>query len=101
MSHEGQNASRGGGRPSRGVTSRRPHSSGDIMAEPEEQPLPAAAQSGGRSDGGEEAPEGGAEVAPAEPGPPPAGSPGTEEPAGDAKKKSNGARGLRRGGRAQ
>ncbi|NXE64052.1 ATG12 protein, partial [Calcarius ornatus] len=65
-----------------------------IMAEAEEQPPPAAAQSGGRSDGGEEAPEGGTAApeggtaaGPAEPGPPPAGSPGTEEPAGDAKKK--------------
>ncbi|XP_057900353.1 ubiquitin-like protein ATG12 [Ammospiza nelsoni] len=57
------------------------------MAEPEEQPPPAAAQSGSRSDGGEEAPEGGTAAGPGEPGPPPAGSPGTEEPAGDAKKK--------------
>ncbi|KAM7024026.1 ubiquitin-like protein ATG12 [Acridotheres tristis] len=62
------------------------------MAEPEEQPPPAIAQSGSRSDGGEEAPEGGtaagpAEPGPAEPGPAPAGSPGTEEPAGEAKKK--------------
>ncbi|XP_030093189.1 ubiquitin-like protein ATG12 [Serinus canaria] len=57
------------------------------MAEPEEQPPPAAAQSGGRSDGGDEAPESGTAAGPAEPGPPPAGSPGTEEPAGDAKKK--------------
>ncbi|KAL9821206.1 ubiquitin-like protein ATG12 isoform 2-T2 [Geothlypis trichas] len=85
-SHEGQNVSRSRGRPSGGVTSRRPRRSG-IMAEPEEQPLPAAAQSGGRSDGGEEAPEGGTAAGTAEPGPPPAGSPATEEPAGDAKKK--------------
>ncbi|XP_050184977.1 ubiquitin-like protein ATG12 [Myiozetetes cayanensis] len=51
--------------------------------EPQQQP-----QSAGRSDGGEEVAEGGAAVAgAAEPGPPAAGSPGTEEPAGDAKKK--------------
>ncbi|NXV66540.1 ATG12 protein, partial [Molothrus ater] len=58
-----------------------------IMAEAEEQPPPAATQSGGRSDGGEEAAEGGTAAGPAEPAPPPAGSPGTEEPAGDTKKK--------------
>ncbi|NXE98775.1 ATG12 protein, partial [Menura novaehollandiae] len=58
-----------------------------MMAEPEEQLPPAAAQSGGRSDGGEETPEGGVAGGAAELGPPPAGSPGTEEPAGDAKKK--------------
>ncbi|XP_027508319.1 ubiquitin-like protein ATG12 [Corapipo altera] len=62
------------------------------MAEAEEQQQqqpqqPAAPQSGGRSDGGEEAAEGGAAVGAAEQGPPAAGSPGTEEPAGDAKKK--------------
>ncbi|XP_032532206.1 ubiquitin-like protein ATG12 [Chiroxiphia lanceolata] len=58
------------------------------MAEAEEQqPQPAAPQSGGRSDGGEEAAEAGAAAGAAEPGPPAAGSPGTEEPAGDAKKK--------------
>ncbi|NWY47595.1 ATG12 protein, partial [Sylvia atricapilla] len=57
------------------------------MAELEKLPPPAAAQSGSRSDGGEETPEGAAAAGPAEPGPPPAGSPGTEEPAGDAKKK--------------
>uniref|UniRef100_A0A8C3NX87 Ubiquitin-like protein ATG12 n=1 Tax=Cyanoderma ruficeps TaxID=181631 RepID=A0A8C3NX87_9PASS len=89
-SHEGRNTSRSGGRPSRDVTSRHPRSSG-IMAEPEEQPSPVAAQSGGRndgrSDGGVDTPEGGAVAGPAEPGPPPAGSPGTEEPAGDSKKK--------------
>ncbi|NXY30246.1 ATG12 protein, partial [Pomatorhinus ruficollis] len=62
-----------------------------IMAEPQEEPSLAAAQSGGRNDGrndgGEDTPEGGAAAGPAEPGPPPAGSPGTEEPAGDSKKK--------------
>ncbi|NXE27601.1 ATG12 protein, partial [Ardeotis kori] len=54
------------------------------MAEAEEQPL-ASPQSEGR--GEEEAPEGGAATGAADPTPPPAGSPGTEEPAGDTKKK--------------
>lgn len=74
------------------------------MAEAEEQPLPVSPQSEGRSEGGEEAPEGGA-AAPeggaaagaTDTAPPTAGSPGTEEPAGDTKKKSNGARSHRRG----
>ncbi|NXC10750.1 ATG12 protein, partial [Orthonyx spaldingii] len=57
------------------------------MAESEEQLPPPAVQSGGRSDGREEAPEGGAAAGPVEPGPPSAGSPGTEEPASDTKKK--------------
>ncbi|XP_063176248.1 ubiquitin-like protein ATG12 [Chroicocephalus ridibundus] len=64
------------------------------MAEAEEQPLPVSPQSEGRSEGGEEAPEGGA-AAPeggaaagaTDTAPPTAGSPGTEEPAGDTKKK--------------
>ncbi|NXP06297.1 ATG12 protein, partial [Thinocorus orbignyianus] len=57
------------------------------MAEVEEVPLPVSPQSEGR---GEEAAEGGAAVAAAEAGdavPPAAGSPGTEEPSGDTKKK--------------
>lgn len=71
------------------------------MAEAEEQP-PASPQIKGRSEGGEEAPEAGAAAAAGavDPVPPPAGSPGTEDPAGDTKKKSNGARSHRRGGRA-
>ncbi|NXO48286.1 ATG12 protein, partial [Aramus guarauna] len=56
------------------------------MAEAEEQP-PTSLQSEGRSEGGEEAPEGGAAAGTADPAPPPAGSPGTGEPAGDTKKK--------------
>ncbi|NXW10800.1 ATG12 protein, partial [Fregetta grallaria] len=56
------------------------------MAEAEEQP-PASPQSEGRGEGGEEAPEGGAAAGAADPAPPAAGSPGTEEPAGDTKKK--------------
>ncbi|NXP75494.1 ATG12 protein, partial [Ramphastos sulfuratus] len=56
------------------------------MAEAEQQPL-ASPQSESRSEGGEEASEGGAAAGSAEPVPPPAGSPGTEEPAGDTKKK--------------
>ncbi|NXX16143.1 ATG12 protein, partial [Podargus strigoides] len=57
------------------------------MAEAEEQPQPASPLSEGRSEGGEEAPESGAAVGTADPLPPSAGSPGTEEPAGDTKKK--------------
>ncbi|XP_049651665.1 ubiquitin-like protein ATG12 [Accipiter gentilis] len=58
------------------------------MAEAEEQP-PASPQIKGRSEGGEEAPEAGAAAAAGavDPVPPPAGSPGTEDPAGDTKKK--------------
>lgn len=69
------------------------------MAEAEEQ-APASPQSEGRSEGGEEAPEGGAAAGAVDSAPAPAGSPGTEEPACDTKKKSNGARSHRRGGRA-
>lgn len=68
------------------------------MAEAEEQPS-ASPQNEGRSEGGEEAPDGGAAAGAADPSAPPAVSPGTEEPAGDTKKKSNGARSHRRGGR--
>ncbi|NXF39129.1 ATG12 protein, partial [Nyctibius bracteatus] len=57
------------------------------MAEAEEQQLPVSPQSESRSEGGEEAPEGGATAGATDPDPPPAGSPGTEEPAGDTKKK--------------
>ncbi|XP_074935172.1 ubiquitin-like protein ATG12 [Phalacrocorax aristotelis] len=60
------------------------------MAEAEEQ-LPSSPQSEGRGEGGEDAPEGagaGAGAAgAADAALPPAGSPGTEEPAGDTKKK--------------
>ncbi|XP_074669222.1 ubiquitin-like protein ATG12 [Strix aluco] len=56
------------------------------MAEAEEQ-APASPQSDGRSEVGEEAPEGGAAAGASDLAPPPAGSPGTEEPAGDPKKK--------------
>lgn len=69
------------------------------MAEAEEQPPPVSPQSEGRSEGGEEAPESGPPAGSADPVPPPAGSPGTEEPAGDTKKKSNGAKSYRWGGR--
>ncbi|OXB83632.1 UNVERIFIED_CONTAM: hypothetical protein H355_015280 [Colinus virginianus] len=62
------------------------------MAEAEEQ-APVSPQSEGRSGAGEEAPErapeSGAALGTGEPATSPAGSPGTEEPAGDAKKKSN------------
>ncbi|NXP48801.1 ATG12 protein, partial [Heliornis fulica] len=51
----------------------------------------ASPQSEGRSEGAEEAPEAGVTAGTADPVPPPVGSPGTEEPAGDAKKKRNGA----------
>ncbi|XP_005143035.1 ubiquitin-like protein ATG12 [Melopsittacus undulatus] len=57
------------------------------MAEVEEQPVPASPQSEERSEAGEEAPDGGAVAAAADAVPPPAGSPGTEEAAGDMKKK--------------
>ncbi|NXJ66543.1 ATG12 protein, partial [Rostratula benghalensis] len=57
------------------------------MAEAEEQVLPASPQSEGRNEGGEEAPEGGAATGAGDPAPPAAGSPGTEEPSGDTKKK--------------
>ncbi|NXV24539.1 ATG12 protein, partial [Cepphus grylle] len=57
------------------------------MAEAEEQQLPVSPQSEGRSEGGEEAPEGGTAAGAADTAPPVAGSPGTEEPAGDTKKK--------------
>ncbi|NXV95840.1 ATG12 protein, partial [Calonectris borealis] len=56
------------------------------MAEAEEQP-PASPQSEGRSEGGEEALESGAAAGAADSAPPAACSPGTEEPAGDTKKK--------------
>ncbi|KFO77683.1 Ubiquitin-like ATG12, partial [Cuculus canorus] len=56
------------------------------MAEAEEVPPPASSP---QSEGGEEAPAGGATAGGAEPTPPPAGSPNTEESAGDAKRKSN------------
>ncbi|XP_054666607.1 ubiquitin-like protein ATG12 [Grus americana] len=56
------------------------------MAEAEEQPS-TSPQSEGRSERGEEAPEGGVAAGTADPAPPPVGSPGTEEPAGDTKKK--------------
>lgn len=69
------------------------------MAEVEEPP-PASPQCEGRSEGGEEAPEGGAAAGAADAPPAPAGSPGTEEPACDTKKKSNGARSDRQGWRA-
>ena len=66
------------------------------MAEAEEQ-APVSPQSEGRSGAGEEAPErtpeSGASLGAGEPATSPAGSPGTEDPAGDAKKKSNGAAG--------
>ncbi|NWH81282.1 ATG12 protein, partial [Piaya cayana] len=54
------------------------------MEEAEEPQPPASSP---QSEGGEEAPAGGAGAGAAEPTPPPAGSPGTEEPAGDAKRK--------------
>ncbi|KFR03933.1 Ubiquitin-like ATG12, partial [Nipponia nippon] len=44
-------------------------------------------QSEGRNKGGEEAQEGGAVESAADPVPPPIGSPDTEEPTGDTKKK--------------
>ncbi|KAM9250603.1 ubiquitin-like protein ATG12 [Cariama cristata] len=56
------------------------------MAEAEEQPA-ASPQSEGRREVGEEASEGGAAAGTADAAPPPAGSPGSEEPAGDTKKK--------------
>uniref|UniRef100_A0A8V0Y262 Ubiquitin-like protein ATG12 n=1 Tax=Gallus gallus TaxID=9031 RepID=A0A8V0Y262_CHICK len=60
------------------------------MAEAEEQ-APVSPQSEGRSGAGEEAPErtpeSGASLGVGEPATSPAGSPGTEDPAGDAKKK--------------
>ncbi|NXW19663.1 ATG12 protein, partial [Circaetus pectoralis] len=58
------------------------------MAEAEEQP-PASPQIKGRSGAGEEAPEAGAAAAAGavDQAPPPASSPGTEDPAGDTKKK--------------
>ncbi|NXS92019.1 ATG12 protein, partial [Jacana jacana] len=57
------------------------------MAEAEGQPLPASPLNEGRNEGGEEAPESGAATGAGEPHPPTAGSPGTEEPSGDTKKK--------------
>ncbi|NXY86354.1 ATG12 protein, partial [Alcedo cyanopectus] len=62
------------------------------MAEAEEQPPPPQQQpppppASPQSEGGEEAPEGAAAAGVAETPPPPVGSPGTEEPAGDTKKK--------------
>ena len=66
------------------------------MAEAEER-APISPQSEGRSGAGEEAPErtpeSGAALGVGEPAASPAGSPGSEDPAGDAKKKSNGAAG--------
>ncbi|XP_005300197.1 ubiquitin-like protein ATG12 [Chrysemys picta bellii] len=56
------------------------------MAEVEEQ-LPLSPQDGSRSECGEEPPDRGAVVGVAEPAPPSAGSPVTEEPAEDSKKK--------------
>ncbi|XP_025960499.1 ubiquitin-like protein ATG12 [Dromaius novaehollandiae] len=49
--------------------------------------LPVSPQSEGRREGGEDTQEGGAAAGTADPAPPSAGSPGTEEPAGDTKKK--------------
>ncbi|NXU48899.1 ATG12 protein, partial [Turnix velox] len=54
------------------------------MAAAQEQQLP---QCESRTEGGEEPLEGGAAAAAPDPAPPAAGSPGTEEPAGDTKKK--------------
>ncbi|NXE52008.1 ATG12 protein, partial [Casuarius casuarius] len=56
------------------------------MAEAGEPP-PVSPQSEGRREGGEDTQEGGAAAGAADPPPPSAGSPGTEEPAGDTKKK--------------
>ncbi|CAM4563353.1 ubiquitin-like protein ATG12 [Caretta caretta] len=56
------------------------------MAEVEKQ-LPLSPQDGSRGECGEERPNGGTAVGVAEPAPPSAGSPVTEEPAEDTKKK--------------
>ncbi|XP_062455588.1 ubiquitin-like protein ATG12 [Rhea pennata] len=56
------------------------------MAEAGEQP-PVSPQSEGRREGGEDTQEGGASAGAADPAAPSAGSPGSEEPAGDTKKK--------------